>query len=70
MSSVHIVPLLLSLLVGLLLGLIAWGLWQAAKQGSGVTLMGTRDGLLLGLLLLAGFAMGVFMTYVLLSLRS
>jgi hypothetical protein len=69
MSSVHMIPLLLSLLVGLLLGLIAWGLWQTAKQKSGVALMGTRDDLLLGLLLLAGFAMGVFMTYVLLSLR-
>jgi hypothetical protein len=69
MSFVHMIPLLLSLLVGLLLGLIAWGLWRAAKQKSGIALMGTRDDLLLGLLVLAGFAMGVFMTYVLLSLR-
>lgn len=69
MSSLRMMPLLLSFLVGLLLGLIAWGLWRASRHEGGGALMGTRDDLLLGLLLLAGFAMGVFMTYVLLRIR-
>jgi len=69
MTSVHAIPLLLSLLVGLLLGLIAWGLWQARRHKSSGALMGTRDDLLLGLLLLAGFAMVVFMTYILSGVR-
>jgi hypothetical protein len=68
MTSVRVIPLLLSLLVGLLLGLIAWGLWRATSHESGGALMGTRDDLLLGLLLLAGFAIGVFLTYILLSI--
>ncbi|GAB4535876.1 MAG: hypothetical protein Kow0063_20700 [Anaerolineae bacterium] len=67
-TSVHAIPLLLSLLVGLLLGLIIWGLWRANRH-EGSALMGTRDDLLLGLLLLAGFALGVFMAYVLFRIR-
>jgi hypothetical protein len=67
MSSIYLIPLLLSLLIGLLLGLIAWGLWGVWSHKADSVLMGTRDDLLLGLLLLAGFALGVFLTYLLLS---
>ncbi len=69
MSSVHVIPLLLGLLVGLLLGVIAWGLWRARRQEAAGGLTGARDDLLWGLLLLAGFGLGVFLTYLLLGLN-
>jgi hypothetical protein len=67
MSPVHRAPLLLSVLVGLLLGLVAWGFFRAQSHEVGSTLMGTHDKLLLGLLLLACFALGAFLSYILFS---
>jgi hypothetical protein len=67
MSPVHKIPLLLSVLVGLLLSLIVWGLLRARHHEAGGSLMGTWDNLLLGLLVLAGFALSAFLTYLLLS---
>lgn len=67
MSSVHAIPLLLSALIGLLLGLVAWGFFQVWSHQNGDALMGGHDGVLLGLLVLAALALGVFLTYVLLS---
>jgi hypothetical protein len=67
MSPVHRAPLLLSVLVGLLLGLVAWGFFRAQSHEVGSALMGTHDKLLLGLLLLACFALGAFLSYILFS---
>lgn len=68
MSSVHAVPLLLSALVGLLLGLVAWGFLRTRGHQVGDALIGARDDVLLGLLVLAAFALGAFLTYVLLNI--
>lgn len=67
MSPVHRAPLLLSVLIGLLLGLTAWGFVHARNQKAGNALMDTHDKLLLGLLLLACFALGAFLSYILFS---
>lgn len=67
MPSVPVIPTLLGLLVGLLLGLVAWGFWRAWGHEIGDSLMGSRDDVLLGLLILAAFALGIFLTYALLS---
>ena len=70
MPSVHTIPLILiSSLIGLLLGLIAWGGWRARRRGLNHVPSGSHDEILLGLLILAAFAMGVFLTYALLSLN-
>jgi hypothetical protein len=64
--SIHAVPLLLSGLVGLLLALLAWGLLRIQRQADGSITTETRDDLLLGLLALAAFSLGAFVTYMLL----
>ena len=56
----------INILIGLFLGLLAWGLLRARSHGNTI-LMGARDNLLLGLLVFASFAMGVFLTYALLG---
>jgi hypothetical protein len=66
----HLMPLLLSLLVGLLLGLIAWGIQRARSPEADGGLTGTQDDLLWGLLLLAGLAIVVFITFLLLGASS
>jgi hypothetical protein len=66
MPSAHIIPLvLISSLIGLLFGLIAWGFWRARRRERNQAPLGSRDEILLGLLILAAFAMGVFLTYAL-----
>jgi hypothetical protein len=67
MPSVSVIPILLGILVGLLLGLVAWGFWRARGHEIGDSLMGSRDDVLLGLLILAAFALGIFLTYALLN---
>lgn len=67
MSYVHVVPVLLSTLMGLLLSLVTWGFLRVRNQEAGDTPMRSRDDVLLGLLMLAAFALGVFVTYLLLS---
>jgi len=67
MSYTHAIPLLLSVLVGLVLGLVALGLLRYRSQASDDSLMGTRNDLLLGLLVLAAFALGAFVTYILIG---
>jgi len=57
------IPVLLAILVGLLFGLLAWGLLRVRGGYAGETLVGVRDDVLLGLLVLAAFALGVFLTY-------
>lgn len=67
MSFRHAAPLLLSLLVGLLLSLIVWDVLYARRRAVNDALMKHQDEFLLGLLILAAFALGVFVTYLLLS---
>lgn len=62
------VPLLVSVLVGFLLGLVTVGLLRLRRSPAGDSLPETGDPVLLGLLALAAFAMGVFLTYVLFGL--
>lgn len=64
----HAVPLLLITLIGLSLGLLAWGMWRTRGYDSNDALVESHgDVLLLGLLVLAAFTLGVFLTYVLLG---
>jgi hypothetical protein len=62
------IPLVISILVGFLLGLVALGLLRLRHSPTEGSVSGTSDGLLLGLLTLAAFAMGIFLTYVLFGL--
>jgi len=59
------VPLVISVLVGFLLGLVTLGALRLRRSPPEGSFPGTNDALLLGLLALAAFAMGVFLTYVL-----
>jgi ABC-type amino acid transport system permease subunit len=63
MQSARAVPLLLSILVGLVVSLIAWGLVRYLRTGPNDRPMETRDDLLVGLLILAAFIMGACVTY-------
>jgi hypothetical protein len=68
MKLVAAVPLFISILVGLLLGLVAVGLLGLVRRPSEGGWFENGDGLLLGLLALAAFAMGVFLTYLVFGL--
>jgi len=67
MRPVGPIPLLLSILVGLVLGLVTWGLLRLRRQEDD-SQAASPDGALLGLLALAAFALGAFLTYALLGL--
>ena len=60
---VHPIALILGVLVGLLVGLTAWGFWRVHKDQSDNTTTGGQDDLQIGFLILAGFALGVLLTY-------
>jgi len=62
------IPLVISIMVGFVLGLVTVGLLRLRHSPAEGSLPRTGDGLLLGLLTLAAFAMGVFLTYVLFGL--
>ena len=66
MLRIQIAPLLLSLLVGGTLGLVAWGLIREHNREVSSAWFQTSDRLLVGLLTLAAFAIGAFVTYILL----
>lgn len=68
MKLVGAIPLLISLLVGLLLGLVTVGFLRLRSHPTEDGWSSIGDGLLLGLLALAAFAMGVFLTYLLFGL--
>ena len=67
MSFRHAIPILLAVLVGAVLSLVAWGLQRSRSHVLGDSVMGVRGDVLLGLLVLAAFALGVFLTYVLIG---
>jgi hypothetical protein len=66
MSLLRTIPLLVSILVGLLLGILTWGLLRIRRPVSGESLLDTGDDVLLALLALAAFSLGAFVTFVLL----
>jgi hypothetical protein len=65
MSLTHGPPLLLSLLLGPLLGALVWGLWRLRSGATAGRDLGDRDSVLLVFLLLAALAIGAFLAYVL-----
>ena len=67
MSPRNGIPILLSVLVGAVLGLVVWGLQRSRSYATGDSAMRTRGDVLVGLLVLAAFALGVFLTYVLIG---
>ena len=62
------IPVLLAVLTGLLFALLAWGLLRMQSRETGETLASTGDAMLTGLLLLAAFALGVFLTYMVIAI--
>jgi hypothetical protein len=64
MLSVHSAPLLLATLLGPLIGLMVWGLWCGRQGEANGALAGGGDSLLVGFLILAGFAVGALVLYV------
>jgi hypothetical protein len=62
------IPVLLAILMGLLFGLLAWGLLRMRGREAGEALVGVRDDVLIGLLVLAAFALGVFLTYMVIAI--
>jgi hypothetical protein len=66
MLRIHAAPLLLSLLVGVTLGLTAWGFVRRQDSDASIAWPQAPDQVLIGLLALAAFAIGAFVTYVLL----
>ncbi len=69
MSSVRAAPVLLSLMVGLSLVVVVWGVWQERRRAAGGAWAGAHDDVLLGMVALAAFAFGVFITYLIVSSR-
>lgn len=68
-ASVHTIPLLLSSLTGFLLGWIAWQLWRSQAPEVGESSAGMHKEMSLWLLIMAAFALGALVTYMLLSIR-
>jgi hypothetical protein len=70
MPSLHAIPALLGMLVCLLLGLMVVGFLRDRNHESGLASLRAPDGMLLAMLALATFAMGVFLTYMQLSMAA
>lgn len=62
------IPLLIGALVGLLLGWVVWGFMNSQSQTSGKFWLASRADAFVWLLALAAFALGAFLTYVLIGL--
>lgn len=62
--------LLLSILTGLVLGVVIWGFFrQGQRRDFDHAVVGSGDDLIIGLLVLAAFALGTFLTYALLGVK-
>jgi len=68
MKVFGVIPLVISILIGFLLGLVTLGLLRLRHSPTEGSLPESGDGLLIGLLALAAFAMGIFLTYILFGL--
>jgi hypothetical protein len=69
MFSGSAISLLLSILVGFLSGIASWGFLRVRWQTAHNDRAEPGDEVLLGLIALAAFASGVFLTYALLGLN-
>lgn len=63
MTPASAIPLLVSLLIGFVLGVVTWGAPRLTRRKNDAELAG-HDRALLGLLASAAFALGVFVTYI------
>jgi hypothetical protein len=68
MKLMSAIPLLLLILVGLMLGLVAWGVLRLRRRAVDDVLPDTDNFVLMGLLVLGVLAFGVFLAYLLLGL--
>ena len=68
MKFISAIPLLLSILVGFLLGLVAVGIVRLRHHPAAVGSTERPDDVLVGFVALAAFAMGAFLTYLLFGL--
>ena len=67
MSSIHVIPVLLSVMVGLLLALVVWGFQQSSShEPNAISTQPSRD-VMIWLLVLAAFVLGVFIAYAFLN---
>jgi hypothetical protein len=69
MASMRDILVVLGILIAAVLGLMGWGFWQLRRPPLSRAARGAHDGLLLGLLVLAAFSMGVFLSYALLGVN-
>ncbi len=67
MPDLEALPLLLGVLLGLLIALMGWGWFRLRRPIAGNAAAGARDDILLGLLVLAAFASGMFSAVILLA---
>jgi predicted MFS family arabinose efflux permease len=67
--SIYVIPLVLVVLLGLLVGLLIWELVQSRRQSDDDELTEPRERLLVGLLILAVLAMGSFCAYLLIGFQ-
>ena len=67
--SIYVIPLVLVVLLGLLVGLLIWELVQSRRQSDDNELTEPRERLLVGLLILAVLAMGSFCAYLLIGFQ-
>jgi hypothetical protein len=63
MPAVPGIPLLLSLIIGLVVVLLIWGLVRVRGRQGGDAALETHDELITGFIVLAAFVMGVFLAY-------
>jgi hypothetical protein len=68
MSAWYAGPVLLSVLIGLLLVLVVWGFQRVRARQTLCAEPDWHDDVLVGTLILAAFAVGIFLTYALLNL--
>ena len=66
----HSIPLLIAGLVSLVLALVGWGLWRVRTHETGDALMVNQHDILPWLLAVAAFALGAFLTYILVGYGS
>ena len=62
------IPLLVGIVVGMLLSVIAWSVLKARRQTTSDTIVDLQQQVLLGLLFVAVFGAGIFITYLVLRL--
>ena len=70
MKLMSAIPLLLLVLVGFMLGLVAWGVLRLRRRAVDDAFLDTDNRILVGLLVLGVLALGAFLTYLVLGLAA